>query len=104
MGVHAGLHRRARPPWCGSPTVTPLITDGPFTEGKEHVGGFTIVRLPDLDAASSPARKLSTVTGLPIEFGRCRGTFRPDARSSRRQRGGNRGGLPAGVGRAVGGA
>jgi len=44
-----------------------LITDGPFTEGKEHVGGFTIVRLPDLDAALESARKLSTVTGLPIE-------------------------------------
>ena len=28
-----------------------LVTDGPFTEGKEHLGGFTIVEAPDLDAA-----------------------------------------------------
>ena len=28
-----------------------LITDGPFAEGKEHVGGFVIVKAPDLDAA-----------------------------------------------------
>ncbi len=28
-----------------------LITDGPFAEGKEHIGGFTIIRAPDLDAA-----------------------------------------------------
>src|SRR5215467_11266937 len=28
-----------------------LITDGPFIEGKEHLGGFTIVRAVDLDAA-----------------------------------------------------
>ena len=29
----------------------PLITDGPFAEGKEHLGGFTVIRAPDLDAA-----------------------------------------------------
>ena len=44
-----------------------LITDGPFTEGKEHVGGFTIVALPDLDAALESAHRLAEVTGLPIE-------------------------------------
>ena len=27
-----------------------LVTDGPYAEGKEHVGGFTIVKAPDLDA------------------------------------------------------
>jgi hypothetical protein len=25
-----------------------LLTDGPFTEGKEHLGGFTIINAPDL--------------------------------------------------------
>ena len=44
-----------------------LLTDGPFTEGKEHIGGFTIVRAPDLDAALGWARKLSAATSLPIE-------------------------------------
>ena len=28
-----------------------LLTDGPFVEGKEHIGGFTIVEAPDLDVA-----------------------------------------------------
>jgi hypothetical protein len=28
-----------------------LMTDGPFAEGKEHLGGFTIVKASDLDAA-----------------------------------------------------
>src|SRR5262245_61635192 len=28
-----------------------LTTDGPFAEGKEHIGGFTIVKAADLDAA-----------------------------------------------------
>jgi len=44
-----------------------LITDGPFTEGKEHVGGFLIVKAPDLDAALEWARKAARVITLPIE-------------------------------------
>ena len=35
-----------------------LTTDGPFTEGKEHIGGFSIVKAPDLDAALEWGRKL----------------------------------------------
>ena len=44
-----------------------LVTDGPYVEGKEHVGGFTIVRAPDLDAALEWGRKLTLATTLPIE-------------------------------------
>jgi hypothetical protein len=44
-----------------------LTTDGPFAEGKEYVGGFTIVRAPDLDAALEWARKLVRITSLPTE-------------------------------------
>ena len=28
-----------------------LLTDGPFVEGKEHLGGLCIIDAPDLDAA-----------------------------------------------------
>jgi hypothetical protein len=44
-----------------------LVTDGPYTEGKEHLGGFTIVEAPDLDAALDWGRKLAAATTLPIE-------------------------------------
>jgi hypothetical protein len=44
-----------------------LITDGPFTEGKEHIGGFTIIKAPDLDAALKWGRRLAQATTLPIE-------------------------------------
>jgi hypothetical protein len=44
-----------------------LMTDGPFTEGKEHVGGFSIVKAPDLDAALEWAQKLAKATTLPVE-------------------------------------
>jgi hypothetical protein len=44
-----------------------LTTDGPFTEGKEHIGGFTIIEAADLDAALEWGRKLARATTLPIE-------------------------------------
>jgi hypothetical protein len=44
-----------------------LMTDGPFAEGKEHLGGFSIIKAPDLDAALEWGRKLSQATTLPIE-------------------------------------
>jgi hypothetical protein len=44
-----------------------LTTDGPFAEGKEHLGGFTVVKAPDLDAALEWGRKLARATSLPIE-------------------------------------
>jgi hypothetical protein len=45
----------------------PLFTDGPFAEGKEHIGGFTIVEAQDLDAALAWGRKFAQATTLPIE-------------------------------------
>jgi hypothetical protein len=44
-----------------------LTTDGPFAEAKEHLGGFSIVSAPDLDAALEWAAKLVRATTLPIE-------------------------------------
>ena len=44
-----------------------LTTDGPFAEAKEHIGGFTIIQAPDLDAALGWAAKLARATTLPIE-------------------------------------
>jgi hypothetical protein len=53
-----------------------LITDGPYLEGKEHLGGFTVINAPDLDAAPVWGRKLAKAITLPIEvrplrFGHC---------------------------------
>lgn len=50
-----------------------LMTDGPYVEAKEHIGGFLIVA-PDLDSALEWARKFARALtlegvdeGLPIE-------------------------------------
>lgn len=44
-----------------------LMTDGPFVEGKEHIGGFTVIKAPDLDVALEWGRRLAQATTLPIE-------------------------------------
>jgi hypothetical protein len=49
-----------------------LTTDGPYTEAKEHIGGFLIVRAADLDGALAWGRSLAQALGdgttsLPIE-------------------------------------
>jgi hypothetical protein len=44
-----------------------LLTDGPFVEGKEYLGGITIVDVPDLDAALVWAGRIARATTLPIE-------------------------------------
>ena len=44
-----------------------LTTDGPFAEGKEHLGGFTVIDAPDLDAALDWGTRLARVVTLPIE-------------------------------------
>jgi hypothetical protein len=30
---------------------SPVMTDGPYLETKEHIGGFWVIEAPDLDAA-----------------------------------------------------
>jgi hypothetical protein len=44
-----------------------LVTDGPFAEGKEHIGGFWIIRAADLDEALGWARKATVACRLPVE-------------------------------------
>ncbi|MBY8870387.1 YciI family protein [Micromonospora sp. PLK6-60] len=44
-----------------------LVTDGPYVEGKEYLGGFTIITAPDLDAALEWGRRYALATTLPIE-------------------------------------
>jgi hypothetical protein len=44
-----------------------LTTDGPYVEGKEHIGGICIIKAPDLDAALEWSRRLARAITLPIE-------------------------------------
>lgn len=53
-----------------------LTTDGPYAEGKEHVGGFTVIQAADLDEALAWGRKLARAATLPVEVR----PLRPDSR------------------------
>lgn len=44
-----------------------LVTDGPYAEGKEMLGGISLIKAPDLDAALEWGRRLALATTLPIE-------------------------------------
>ena len=44
-----------------------LLTDGPFLEGKEFLGGFTVVTADDPDAALRWGERMAAITTLPVE-------------------------------------
>jgi len=44
-----------------------VMTDGPYVEGKEHLGGITVVEAPELDTVLAWARREAEITGLPVE-------------------------------------
>ena len=44
-----------------------LVTDGPYTETKEHIGGFWILEAADMDEALAWARKGGVACRAPVE-------------------------------------
>jgi hypothetical protein len=44
-----------------------IVTDGPFSEAKEHIGGFWIIKCADLDAALQWAKEATVACGAPVE-------------------------------------
>jgi hypothetical protein len=50
----------------------PIVTDGPFAETKEQLGGFFLIEAPDLEAAVAiaakwPSARLGTIEVRPID-------------------------------------
>ena len=43
------------------------MVDGPYTEGKEHIGGLVIIKADSLDDALAWGRKVARATTLPVE-------------------------------------
>ncbi|MHB1510038.1 MAG: YciI family protein [Acidimicrobiales bacterium] len=44
-----------------------IMTDGPFLEGKEHIGGVWVIEAPDLDAALAWAERAAAACQQPVE-------------------------------------
>jgi hypothetical protein len=50
-----------------------IVTDGPYAETKEWLGGFALVDVPDDDAAKHWAARISEACGWPHEVRRFKG-------------------------------
>jgi len=44
-----------------------IVTDGPYAETKEYLGGFWVIEAPDLDAALKIAAEASKACGGKVE-------------------------------------
>ena len=63
-----GLHRpnEARS-LRAQPNGEVLVTDGPYLETKEHVGGFWVLEVASLDEALEWGRKAAVACRAPVE-------------------------------------
>jgi hypothetical protein len=48
-----------------------LITDGPYLETKEHIGGFWVLEAANLDVALAWGRKAAVACRAPVEVREC---------------------------------
>ena len=70
--IAAGVRKFAGglgPPKCmqGQPGGKVLVTDGPYLETKEHIGGLWILECADMDEALAWARKGVAAIGGKLE-------------------------------------
>ncbi|WP_244931150.1 YciI family protein [Nocardioides sp. W7] len=49
---------------------TVMVTDGPYVESKEYLGGLTVVDVPDAETATMWAGKVAEACGWPQEVRR----------------------------------
>lgn len=72
-GVAIGSSSELEPP-SGARTLHAdgMVTDGPFAEGKEQVGGFYAIDVPGIDEAVEWARKIPLLPGDKIEVRKAR--------------------------------
>lgn len=45
-----------------------VVTDGPFAESKELLGGFSVMELPDMDEAIQQSRRYAEILGGTLEI------------------------------------
>jgi hypothetical protein len=62
-----GLHDQAATTTVDARRGRPEITDGPYLETKEYIGGFWVIDVADLDAALAFAREASVACRQPLE-------------------------------------
>ena len=69
--VFAGGLEEGGPVYSADPTSgTVMVTDGPYVETKESLGGFAVVDVPDEETATLWAGKIAQACGWPHEVRR----------------------------------
>jgi hypothetical protein len=62
-----GLHDQSATTTVIASDGKPELTDGPFLESKEYLGGFWVIDVADLDAALAFAREAAVACQAPLE-------------------------------------
>lgn len=54
----------------GGDGAAPVVIDGPFSEAKEQIGGFSVIDVPDLDAAIALVKTWPSLSmpGVSVEI------------------------------------
>jgi hypothetical protein len=63
----AGLHPASSATVVRSSAGEVSMTDGPYAETKEQMGGFWVIEVPDLDAALEWAGRAAVASEEPVE-------------------------------------
>jgi hypothetical protein len=63
-GLHPASNAKSLRP---RPDGKVLITDGPYLETKEHIGGFWVLEAADLEEALAWGRKAAIACRAPVE-------------------------------------
>jgi hypothetical protein len=58
-----GLEDRAATTTLDPRSGSVVVTDGPFIESREYLGGFTVIDVPDLDAAMAFGTRMAQASG-----------------------------------------
>jgi hypothetical protein len=62
-----GLHEASTATVLNPRSDAMPMTDGPYVEGKEHIGGLVIIKAESLDEALAWGGKVARATTLPVE-------------------------------------
>jgi hypothetical protein len=68
-----GLHAASTATAVNPRSEAMPMTDGPYVEGKEHIGGLVIIKAESLDEALAWGLKVARATTLPVEVRPFRG-------------------------------
>jgi hypothetical protein len=63
-GLHSAKKAKSLKTQAGGKVV---VTDGPYIETKEHIGGFWVLDCADMDAALEWGRKAALACRAPVE-------------------------------------